>query len=321
MEGRLTQNDVTNAVNVEQPGAVREAIRKLFEARYAGESFDLLDRVFDDVERLFAGRMPGYLPCDTLYHDMRHTLDVTLAMARLIDGHDRVRSPAEQLGPERARLGVITALLHDSGYLRHRSDTRHKHGAEYTRIHVSRSAEFLKNYLPDVGLGRHTSLASRLVHFTGYEIALDNIHIDDPRDRRLGHMLGSADLMAQMSDRLYLEKCRDYLYDEFVLAGLARETLPDGSVRVHFSSAEDLLAKTPAFHQQVIKHRLEHSFDGVQQFATAHFGGRNLYIEEMVKHLRHLAHVLRNGGMRLLRRQSVSLSQRPAAKETGEVSA
>src|ERR1700674_5721125 len=115
MQDRLTHNDVTNTVNVEEPDAVRNAVRVLFKQRYPGYSFALLDPVFDDFARLFTGRMPGYLSCETLYHDMRHTLDVTLAMARLMAGHDRVRSGKDQLGPARAQLGVITALPHDSG--------------------------------------------------------------------------------------------------------------------------------------------------------------------------------------------------------------
>ena len=43
----------------------------------------------------------------------------------------------------------------------------------------------------------------------------------DPRDIKLGHLLGTADMIAQMADRCYLEKCRDRLYPEFVLGGVA----------------------------------------------------------------------------------------------------
>ena len=37
----------------------------------------------------------------------------------------------------------------------------------------------------------------------------------------IGHILGTADLNAKMSDRCYLEKCLDRLYPKFVLDGLA----------------------------------------------------------------------------------------------------
>ena len=44
--------------------------------------------------------------------------------------------------------------------------------------------------------------------------------------------MATADLLAQMADRCYLEKCRDLLYPEFELAGLTRRRNPDGSVTV-----------------------------------------------------------------------------------------
>src|SRR6266540_3306144 len=117
MQHRLNENDVTNHVNVEQPQKVRDAVLALFGARYPGAPLAPLERAFDDVHALFEGRYPGYLACDTLYHDIRHTLDMTLAMARLVDGHDRSCAETDRIGARRAMLGVIIALLHDSGYL------------------------------------------------------------------------------------------------------------------------------------------------------------------------------------------------------------
>src|SRR5262245_59290421 len=115
MHGRLNQNDVSNRINVEDAIQVRDSVAGIFAARYHGVQLASLERAFNDVHALFEGRYPGYLPCDTLYHDVRHTLDMTLAMARLIDGHDRARPGIERLGPRRAILGVVIALLHDSG--------------------------------------------------------------------------------------------------------------------------------------------------------------------------------------------------------------
>jgi len=65
-------------------------------------------------------------------------------------------------------------------------------------------------------LKRYATAASQLVHFTGYERKVDAIRLVDPLLRRVGEMLGTADIIAQMSDRCYLEKCRDRLYPEFV---------------------------------------------------------------------------------------------------------
>src|SRR4051812_5078510 len=142
MQDRLNQNDVSNKINVETPAEVRDAVLSLFAARYPGSSFSALSGAFDDFTALFEGRYPGYLACDTLYHDLRHTLDMSLAMARLIDGHERSCAPQERLGPRRAALGVLIALLHDCGYLRRASESGVENGAVFTKIHVSRSADF-----------------------------------------------------------------------------------------------------------------------------------------------------------------------------------
>src|SRR5206468_6343936 len=97
MQDRLNQNDVTNRVNVEDPQRVRDAVLALFTARYPGENLNRLARAFDDFRALFEGRFSGYFACDTLYHDIRHSLDVTLAMARLIDGHERSEEHTSEL--------------------------------------------------------------------------------------------------------------------------------------------------------------------------------------------------------------------------------
>ncbi len=301
-------HDVMDTVNLEDVAAVRSAVREILDRRYPGYDFSILDQVFEDVGRLFRGEMPGFQACDTKYHDLRHTLDIALAMARLLDGHDRASSAADAMGAERALIGVVSALFHDSGYILEGGDTGCVSGAEYTLIHVSRSARFLARYLPEVGLGRHVARATRLVHFTGYEIPIDRLELPDPLDRRLGCMLGSADLIGQMADRIYLEKCRDFLYEEFVLAGIARHENADGSIDVNYSSAADLLAKTPGFYEKVAKKRLDGVFGGLHELVATHFDGANPYRVRIERNIAFLKEVLAQGELDRLRRKSVTLS-------------
>jgi hypothetical protein len=312
MQDRLSQNDVTNKVNVEEAATVRDAVLALFACRYPGTEFKILGHAFDDFQALFAGRYPGYLACDTLYHDVRHTLDMSLAMARLIDGHDRTSSPAERLGPRRATLGVLIALLHDCGYLRRVSERDVENGAAFTKIHVSRSAEFISAYLPTLGFVAEAPVAARLVHFTGYEMEIDDIRIQDPKDRLLGWMVGTADLIGQMSDRMYLEKCREFLYPEFVIGGIAREQFPDGREIVRYSSPEDLVLKTPAFYESVACTRIEKKLGGVDRFAQAHFDGPSLYQAEIDRNIDFLRQAIESAELNKLRRFCYSLSARPA---------
>jgi hypothetical protein len=310
MRDRLNQNDVTNQVNVEDPIRVRDAVLDLFIARYPGSDFTPLEVAFDDFKALFEGNYPGYLPCDTLYHDMRHTLDMSLAMARLVDGHERTCAPDDRLGARRAILGVLIALLHDSGYLKRRSESQVENGAVFTKVHVSRSADFISAYLPILGFGAETVTAAKLVHFTGYEIEVEDIQIEHAKDHLLGCMVGTADLIGQMSDRMYLEKCREFLYQEFVLGSIARDRLPDGKEVVRYASPEDLIIKTPGFYEYVARSRIEKKLGSADRFVEAHFDGANPYQSEIDRNMGFLRHAIETADLKRLRRYCYSLSMR-----------
>ncbi len=303
-QDRRNDYDVTNTVQVSDPVAVRNAVHALFSSTFPGTSFDKLWLAFYDFERLFTGRYPGYRGCDTTYHDMQHTLDMTLALARLVAGYERSVEPPDRLGAARAQMAIITSLFHDAGYIRH--ETRDKdftNGAEFTLYHVSRSADFLRRYLPELGLARDVGIASMIVHFTGYELDLDNIELDDPRDVICGHLIGTADLIAQMADRCYLEKCRDRLYKEFVVGGVAVENARPGEYMVRYESGEDLLRKTPAFYQQVMRERLNSKFNRVYRYIEVLYDGQNPYIDAIRNNITHLVRVIKSGDWSLLRRK------------------
>ena len=302
-QDRRNDYDVTNTVKVSDPVAVRRAVGTLFSDTFAGASFDKMWLAFYDFDRLFSGKYPGYHGCDTTYHDMQHTLDMTLALARLIAGYERTVEPDDRLGAERAQMAIVVSLFHDAGYIRHAErDRDFVNGAEFTLYHVSRSADFLRRYLPELGMVRHVAVASMIVHFTGYELDLDNIELDDPRDAICGHLLGTADLIAQMADRCYLEKCRDRLYKEFVLGGVAVDNARPGEYRIRYESGIDLLQKTPVFYQQVSRDRLYSKFNRSYRYLEAVFDGQNPYVDAIRNNMEHLVRVLKSGDWGLLRR-------------------
>src|SRR5665213_4058860 len=110
--------DVTNTVQVSSATAVLAAVQELYRPTWPDTSLQPLEDAFDHFEELFAGFVPGYFGVDTVYHDRQHTLDITLALARLIVGYERQQEPQQRLGADRAVVGVITGLFHDVGYLR-----------------------------------------------------------------------------------------------------------------------------------------------------------------------------------------------------------
>lgn len=299
---RRNDYDVTNTVCVSSVDEVREACQALFATTWPGSNFDPLWLAFHDFRRLFRGQAEGYIGCDTLYHDQQHSLDVTLAMARLMAGYEQTVPETDRLGHERAVVGLVCALFHDSGYIR-RVGERHLNGAEFTSYHITRSANFLATYLPTIGLGHWVPVARKLVHFTGYEMSLDDIELDDPLDSMVGHLLGTADLLAQMADRCYLEKCRDRLFGEFVLAGIAVEQQAARQPIVRYASGVDLLRQTPGFWESAARKRLDLNFNRAYRHVEVLFGGQNPYLLAIEQNLSYLARVLEKGTLADLRRK------------------
>lgn len=299
---RRSDFDVTNTVQVSSPDAVCAAVKKLFTATWPGAPFDAVVHGFDRVENMFAGRDPDYHAIDTIYHDTQHTLDITLAMARLCAGYERQAPPGRALGAERATVGLLVALFHDVGYLRERSDTVTQNGAEYTGTHVARGAKFLEKYLPTEGFDDWVAVATQIIHFTGYEVPLDAIQVFDERDRKLGHLVGTADMIAQMADRCYLEKCRDRLYPEFVLGGYALPLSNQGGRLVKYASGLDLLRQTPQFIAETRMKRLDGVFEAAYRYLEMLFDGANPYMEAIDRNLLFLNQVLRSESWRMLRR-------------------
>src|ERR1700678_2729608 len=299
---RRNDYDVTNSVQVSSTAAVSDAVRELFASAWPGQPFERVATAFEEFERLFAGRMPGYHGVDTVYHDRQHSLDMTLAMARLLVGYESSVEPQQRFGSERAVMALVTSLFHDAGYIREFDDQLHRNGAEFTLYHVTRSARFLARFLPNIGMESWVPVSTRIVHFTGYEIKLDQIQLADPRDRKLGHLLGTADLIAQMADRCYLEKCRDRLYPEFVLGGVAAAPASDGTMQVSYSSGLDLLRQTPGFVSETRTSRLDGEFEQGYQYVEPLFGAENPYLDAIDRNMDYLQRILRAERWRLLRR-------------------
>jgi hypothetical protein len=297
---RRNEFDVTDRINTTVPGDVSAEVFRIYQDLYQRADPGNLVQAFDDLTALYHGEYPGYHACDTSYHDIQHVLDVTLAMARLMDGCVRA-SDADVVHERLFRYGILTALYHDCGYIRRRNDTRHANGAEYTKTHVSRGGKFLEQYLVKAGMPDYAHAASRTLHFTGYEVPVNEIRIE-PQFRLIGNLLGSADILAQMADRCYLEKCHDRLYPEFVSGGITRQPKPDGTESVVFESAAHLIFQTPRFYHSAQK-RLNVDLGGYCGYIEKHFGGENLYFTELEKNINHARAVADREDLGMLRRK------------------
>lgn len=291
---RRNHYDVSNQICIASPHEVRDEVLRLLGTHYPQLDTAALKTAFQRYAELHAGLMPGYAAADTPYHDAQHSLDCALGLARLIDGHSRSVPAGEQFSARRAVLGLIVALFHDAGYVRRQDDTA-SNGAAHTLCHVQRSAEFLGRLLPTLGYAAEVPLAMKLVHFTGYEMPLDAIDVHEPLDRLLGFMIATSDLIVQTADRCYLEKCRDFLYAEFEVAGLAGAPQP-GRPASPYPTRDALMRGTPAFNAKIWADRLDGYFGGVHRYFGSHFSGvygaRNPYLEAIDANLARINRII-----------------------------
>lgn len=269
---------VTEIVDTTSPDAVFKEIESLFIQFYPDEEFFLIKTVFRNFLKLFKGNYPGYRACNTKYHDIDHTTDALLAFSRLIDGHNLSK---KRLAVGKVKIGLISTILHDSGYIQKEGDTTGT-GAKYTASHVERSIDFIGKYLKKAGLHEEYFLSAKsMVECTALEVDISEISFPDSEDRILGIILGTADLIGQIASRDYIEKLI-YLYREF----------REGDVQ-GYESELDLLKKSVDFYYNTAFRRLDNSLEGMYKLARIHFLQRynidkNLYLESMERNLEYL---------------------------------
>lgn len=282
----------------------------LLAPRLPGWDAETVRAAFLHVGEAYAGRVPGILPCDTPYHDLRHILETGVATARLIDGYERDAGHDSSLGAPLAATAIVLALMHDIGLLRE-SHEAHLTGAALTVGHEARGARYAQRWLEQSPL-RDLAPLARLIDATRLGCAVEGL-TPEPMHLLAARLVATADLMVQMADREYLEKCRDFLYFEFVAAGWARG--PDGrNPDAMYASPEDLLAKTPTFCRTQVLQRLEGALGGVHRYFAVHFGGEDPYMAAIRRNLEYLDRLVADGDFSRLRRTPVAvLPERPAA--------
>jgi len=129
----------------------------------------------------------------------------------------------------------------------------------------------------------------------------------------LGQMLGSADLLSQVSDRCYPERCYYHLYPELVLGGCDRVRTPNGQEQVLYRNAFDLLSRTLMFYENVVRKRLNDDFQQAARHLTAHFSGADPYAKAIQRNLDRVARIVTDGRASLLRHEPVTTTRDLAA--------
>ena len=149
---------LSDLLNMKNPAEVYSEAVKIISLVFPRFDFALVKKLFSDFLSLFDGSYKGYKKCDTRYHDVCHTTDTFLAMARLIHGATIRGVSFSEKG---VLLGLISALFHDAGYIL-REDEEGP-GARFTLIHVQRSITFTKKYLLENGYSTEDCLCCEAI--------------------------------------------------------------------------------------------------------------------------------------------------------------
>ena len=264
------KRQLATLVDMESPEAVHKEV--LHTLTLISPKFDTkpIDRVFKFTVALYEGQLQEYKACNTDYHNLRHITDTYLAMARLLHG---AQLSEGNFSDREIGLGLISALMHDTGMIQKSSDTEGT-GAKYTQDHVKLSMNFVEKHAATLLL-ESQELADLLdmIQCTDLMADLTAINFSSQKIELLGKILATADLIAQMADRTYLEKLL-FLYHEFREAEMG-----------DFKNEVDFLHQTLNFFE-ISATRFKETLDNTNRYMVPHFKARwdideNLYIHSL----------------------------------------
>jgi len=282
--GAIIPMNKTIHLHIKQPLAVDREVRTIVASMFPEFDFSMYEKAFAEIERLFSGHKDGFEACDTPYHDLGHTLGVLLATARLIHGVHVDRHP---LTERVVALCLVAALFHDAGYIRREGEDGT--GSRFTRDHVQRGIDLLEDYSRDNGftVGDFMDMECLLL-CTDPSLSPDSIVFANIETMLAGHVLGTADVLAQMADDIYLEKL-PLLFMEFSEAGIT-----------DYTSEYDLFMKTMGFYsfmRSKMRNRLSNVVDSMGAHFRERYGvNRDFYSEAVERNMDYLADLLNSLG-------------------------
>jgi hypothetical protein len=280
----MTQTQLANLVQMDSPRAVLDEVMTTVARTDRDVDLNALRNAFDQTVSLYHGKWVETKGCNTEYHNLQHVTDCFLAMARLLHGAEET---GVRITDRQVHQGLVASLLHDVGYLQSSEDAIGT-GAKFTVSHVRRSMDFVQQHFSAFGLTESEVLACMtMIHATDLRCDVGRIPFPNPGIEQLGKMLATADVMAQMADRTYLEKLL-FLYYELDEANI------DG-----YRDELDLLRSSKSFYDRM-KARFRDQLGGVDGFMIHHFRKRwhidaDLYRRSIDNQRRYLLALLRKG--------------------------
>ena len=277
-------------VNMHSAGAVHKEVVHILGLINPAFVFGPVNTAFKFTVDLYEGRIQGYRACNTDYHNLRHITDTYLAMARMLHG---AQLSGENFSDRDIFLGLTAILMHDAGMIQESHDTEGT-GAKYTPEHVMLSMDFVAKHAGAFHLNPPEITDLRdMILCTDLLADIAAINFSRPRIELLGKILATADLIAQMADRTYLEKLL-FLFCEFHEAKVG-----------NYKNEIDFMHQTLDFFKFSAK-RFKETLDDTSRYMIPHFKSRwgiaeNLYILSLENHRNFLEKILRNKNVSIYR--------------------
>ena len=269
-------SDIDFKTSADVSRLVKERSRSLYGSRKDG----YIDTFMETIEGLFEGRNPVFLPMDTAYHNIEHTLQATLCLSELM--MNRQQAPVlPRISFRDYKRAIVAVLFHDIGYLK-RADDAGGTGAKYTHVHEQRSCQFAREFL-----GRHgwpaddIVFVENLISSTGPTTDLTRIEYRSEVERTLGQAVCTADYIGQMSDPDYPDKLK-VLFSEFEESyryqGIPKNKWP-------FVDYEALLRSTPDFWNKFVQYKMNVECAGIWEYLENPVTGGNVYIDAVERNM------------------------------------
>jgi hypothetical protein len=277
----MNRRRITDVFQIDSSEALGREVIEILRLISPAFQTDSIRNVFNSVNDLYHGNFPGYRACNTGYHDFNHASAVFLAMARLMHG---AALDGSVLSTSNIVAGLAAAILHDAGYIQD-ADDKGGTGAKHRAIHERRSMEFLSRHGRSFGLSADEIAAGHsIIQCTDMQKDIASISFASRQIEFIGKLLAAADLLAQLSDQLYLEKLL-FLYRECREAGAG-----------NYSTESDIIIKALPFYD-VFEDRLKLLTIKSDRYLKLHFASRsqgdeNLYRVAIQKHKHYLASIL-----------------------------
>ncbi|MEP2777660.1 MAG: HD domain-containing protein [Luteolibacter sp.] len=193
-------------------------------------------------------------------------------MAHLLKGRSET-SVQPELSVRDRELAILSALLHDTGFLKETGDDTGT-GAKYTFVHEKRSCIFASKYLPELGISQsEIEDICSAIRCTGPRNHIGNVSFQREEARQIALLLVTADYLAQMSAADYLDKL-PRLYAEFVEAFECEKVPVEERA---YQCLDQLLEMTPGFWRNFVIPLLEGDLEGVYHYLSPD-GAPNPYL-------------------------------------------